>query len=210
MFNATPDLQQLLTAFRPKILRHMRRFVDAFEAEDLTQTALVKVADGLRNFRENSSLSTWIHRIATNVALDHLRGRSARAAAMLAPLSESIDQSEPVSGRHHGIAEGEAVSVETTLIRREMNECIDQYIEELPESYRAVMVLGEIEGFANKEIAEALGLSVDTVKMRLHRARQQLKNRMANECQFYRDDRNQVACERRHSVNQSHRVATQR
>ena len=86
-------------------------------------------------------------------------------------------------------------SIETSLIRKEMNECIRDFIENLPESYRTVIVLSELEGLKNNEVAEVLGITVDTVKIRLHRARARLKRELDAGCNFYRDERNELACD---------------
>jgi RNA polymerase sigma-70 factor, ECF subfamily len=62
-------------------------------------------------------------------------------------------------------------------------------------SYRSVLILREQEGLTNQEIADALGLSVNTVKIRLHRARARLRKELGSGCDFYRDDRNEFACQ---------------
>jgi RNA polymerase sigma-70 factor (ECF subfamily) len=78
-----------------------------------------------------------------------------------------------------------------------MNSCIREYIEQLPEDYRAVLVLSEVEGLKNLEIAEILGVSLYTVKIRLHRARARLKERLGSHCNFYLDERSELACDRK-------------
>ena len=74
---------------------------------------------------------------------------------------------------------------------------MDEFVDRLPANYRAVLVLSEIEGFANREIAEITGLSLETVKIRLHRARLKLHAALEHGCTIQRDDRNEVACDRR-------------
>jgi len=76
-----------------------------------------------------------------------------------------------------------------------MNKCIRDFVEKLPENYRTVVVLSELEGLINNEIAEILGVSLDTVKIRLHRARVKLKKELETHCSFYRDERNELACD---------------
>jgi RNA polymerase sigma-70 factor (ECF subfamily) len=78
-----------------------------------------------------------------------------------------------------------------------MNSCIREYIEQLPEDYRAVLVFSEVEGLKNLEIAEILGVSLYTVKIRLHRARARLKERLGSHCNFYLDERSELACDRK-------------
>jgi RNA polymerase sigma-70 factor (ECF subfamily) len=76
-----------------------------------------------------------------------------------------------------------------------MNDCIRNFVEKLPENYKTVLVLSELEGLQNQEIAEILGLTLDTVKIRLHRARGKLKKELETHCNFYRDERNELACD---------------
>ena len=76
-----------------------------------------------------------------------------------------------------------------------MNECILGVVEKLPENYRTVVVLSELEGFKDDEIAEILGVSIHTAKIRLHRARARLKKDLEIHCNFYRDERNEFACD---------------
>ncbi len=76
-----------------------------------------------------------------------------------------------------------------------MNECIRSFIEKLSPDYKAVIVLSELEGFKNKEITDILQISLDIVKIRLHRARANLKKELEANCSFYRDKRNILACD---------------
>jgi RNA polymerase sigma-70 factor, ECF subfamily len=78
-----------------------------------------------------------------------------------------------------------------------MSACIRDFIERLPENYKTVMVLNEIEAFKNDEIAAILELSLDTVKIRLHRARERLRQDLERGCNFYRDESAELACDRK-------------
>jgi len=78
-----------------------------------------------------------------------------------------------------------------------MSACIREFVDYLPESYKMVMVLSEMEGFKNPEIAAILGVSLDTVKIRLHRAREKLRNDLKEGCSFYRDESTGLACDRK-------------
>ena len=88
-----------------------------------------------------------------------------------------------------------APSLETEIIKKEMNECIRGFIDKLPEDYKAVFVLSELEGLKNQEIAVKLGVSLDTVKIRMHRARIKLKKELRKNCNLYRNDENELACD---------------
>jgi RNA polymerase sigma-70 factor, ECF subfamily len=179
--------QAIHDRFRSRILRYLSRLVGDAEAEDLTQSVMLKVSEALPGFRGHSSLSTWIYRIATNAALDRLRLKTGQA----------LSETELESGDGEVPAAGQARSAETTAIRGEMNDCIREFIERLPENYKAVMLLSEIEGFKNDEIALRLGLSLDTVKIRLHRGRDRLRKDLASGCSFYRDECDELACDRK-------------
>ena len=173
--------------FRPRVLRYVTRLVGEAEAEEVTQSVMLKVNEGLSRFRGDSSVSTWIYRIATNTAMDKLRQEA------IQPLSDAgyefDDDDLPPAAR--------GPSVETTAIREEMSACISEFVARLPENYKAVMVLSELEGFTNGEIAAILGVTLDTVKIRLHRAREKLRKDLEAGCNFYRDERAEFACDRK-------------
>ncbi len=88
-------------------------------------------------------------------------------------------------------------STEVRVIREEMNGCIREIIATLPETYRSVIVLSELEGFKDAEIADIIGLRLQAAKIRLHRARTRLKKELKTACIFYRDERNECACDRK-------------
>jgi RNA polymerase sigma-70 factor (ECF subfamily) len=185
------EFQEIYKTFAPKMVRYLARLVGEYEAEDLAQEVMVKVSRGLKDFEGKASLSTWIYRIATNTGLDRLRSRSFQREALdIAPENDEgkVRDKDPWTGENK-------LSLESSLIRKEMNECIRGIVERLPENYRAVLVLSEMEEFMNAEIAEVLGVSVDTVKIRLHRARTMLKKELESKCNFYRDERNELACD---------------
>ena len=85
------DFESIHTAFRPRIHRYLTRLVGMQDAEDLTQEVFFKISQGLRAFRRESQLSTWIYRIATNVAIDRRRSSSYRQSTRSTPLNESAE-----------------------------------------------------------------------------------------------------------------------
>ncbi len=186
--------QQVYDEYQARIFRYLTRMVGKDEAEDLTQEVFVKIGQALETFRGESGLSTWIYRIATNAALDKLR-------RPLNCLSDEKSLSvEPIEDAREdeNIWTGElADSTEQRVIRQEMNECIREIISTLPEAYRIVIVLGELEGLNDSEIADILGLTLPATKIRLHRARARLKKELTRACTFYRDDRQEFACDRK-------------
>lgn len=183
--------------FRDRILRYLTRMVGENDAEDLTQEVFAKVSQALKAFRGESQLSTWVYQIATNVALDKLRRPSPRRENGQGLPVEAIAESEADKDTWTG---EEKASTEQRLIRQEMNGCIREIIATLPENYRTVIVLSEMEGLRDGEIADILGLSLQAAKVRLHRARARLKKELSTACVFYRDDRNELACDRKNAL----------
>lgn len=107
------EFQAVHDRFRSRVLHYLTRFVGEGEAEDLTQSVMLKVNEGLPNFRGNSSLSTWIYRIATNAALDRLRGKTSLPVTEMEVESDDRDAPEWL----------QTPSTETAAIRDEMNAC---------------------------------------------------------------------------------------
>ena len=165
-----------IAALRPRLVRYLARLVGAQDAEDLAQTALLKATEALADFRGDARFSTWVYRIATNAALERLRKPHCIEDAALEAL---------------------APSAEATATRAQMNSCIRGYVEQLPASYRAVVVLSELEGFTNQEIARILGISLESVKIRLHRGRAKLRAALGAGCTLSRDGTDELACERK-------------
>jgi RNA polymerase sigma-70 factor (ECF subfamily) len=189
------DFRKIHDDFWPKILRYLTRLVGEHDAEDLTQEVFVKINHALRSFRGESQLSTWIYRIATNAAVDRLRSPSFQHTVQRGVSVVSIAESEIARGGIDTWRAEEAPLAETSVIRTEMNECIRGFVENLPADYRTVLVLSELEGVRNSDIAEIVGITLDTVKIRLHRARVKLKKELEANCSFYRDERNELACD---------------
>lgn len=181
------DFVKIHADFRPKILRYLTRMVGEQDAEDLTQEVFVKIDRALRSFRGECKLPTWIYRIATNAALDKLGSPSYQRAiqARLSRDSIGTDEAEPNEAEivDQDVWTGEKKpSLETTIMRDEMNACVRDRLAHLPAEYRAVLVLSDMEELPNSEIAKVVGVSVDAVKIRLHRARARLKKDIMTYC----------------------------
>ena len=191
----TKSFTEIYNDFFPKIKRYLTRLHREDEAEDLTQLVFEKVNRNLENFRGESKLSTWIYRIATNVVRDRVKSTSYQRSTIgsLAPLSLDLLGTNEIAA----ISKDRLPSPEHSIIREEMGECVKEFIYRLPPDYSTVIILNEIEGFTNTEIAEILQISLDTVKIRLHRARAKLRARLTGGCDFYQDDRSELACDRK-------------
>ena len=191
MTTPAPAFREVYAMLYPKIERYLSNLVGKDEAEDLAQTVFLKVHDGLKDFRGEAKVSTWIYRIATNVAADRTRSasfrESRRSDADLLKVAEAEDSNVWTREK--------TPAVDQELVRREMTACIRSIVEQLPETSRAVILLSEFEGMKNREIAEVLGITLDTVKIRLVRGRAKLRDELQNQCNFYRDERNELACD---------------
>lgn len=186
--------QRLYDANHDRLHRFLARAAGPQEAEDLTQIVFTKAAKSLSTFRGDAQTSTWLYRIAANVVSDWLRGRSmleAKATIQLPDMPEERAR-DPAAGSP---AQQGQTSPEQELIRDEMRDCIRRLIGELPDKYRTVLVLGELGGFSNDEIARALGISRGNAKVMLHRARAKLKSTLEVHCDFSRNEENELVCE---------------
>ena len=141
------------------------------DADDAWQDALLCVFRKAEMFAESSKLSTWLHRITVNACLMKLRSQRRRHEVEMDDLLPRFDQ----SGHHaRGVAawnEEPLTNAETSETRKQVRACIDQ----LPETYRTVLLLRDIEEMDTEEVAELLGCTTNCVKTRLHRARQALR-----------------------------------
>ncbi len=183
------DFDSIYKEFQPKIHRYLNNLIGENDALDLTQTVFLKVSKSLVSFREESSLSTWIFRIATNSALDH--------AASSESKQKGVEQLLDDEGSIDDFPNTGFMGAAQECIRREMNSCIRGVVDQLPESYRTVLILSDFEEISNVEIVAILDLSLDTVKIRLHRARAALRKLLESQCSFYHDEQSELMCDRK-------------
>lgn len=189
------EFKKIHDMYRQKIFRYLSNLIDEYEAEDLTQEVFARVSKNLETFRGESQISTWIYRIATNLAIDRIRYCTLpfvdlhnRAEITSLDADDNIEDINIWTGE-------KPYSAEQKLIRIEMSECIRSCLENLPECFRVVLVLSESEGFKNRDISKIMGITLDTVKIRLHRARLLLRKEIEKNCRLFRDERNELACE---------------
>ena len=191
---AIPDYKFLrdMTAFREPIYRYVLSMVrDAAEAEDLTQETFLRAHAKLPTLDDPAKLSPWLYRIATNVSYDRFRQASYRNRPQ--SLDGTADGDSGAS-RTEAVADP-APRLDKVMEQKEMSTCVQQYLEGLSDSYRAVILLHDVEGLTNPEIADMLGASLATVKIRLHRAREKLRAALSEGCLFTFDELGVFVCE---------------
>jgi RNA polymerase sigma-70 factor (ECF subfamily) len=170
----TPE--QVFHDYAPRVYNLARRMLgnDA-DAEDVTQDVLLQVVRKLDTFRGDADFATWLHRVTVNLALAH-RGKRARRQEH--EVHDPLMQFE-ADGHHAGPVRPWSLAAERQALDRERQQLIEKAIAQLPEMYRDVYVLADVEGMGNPEIADILGLSVAAVKSRLHRARLMMRHALA-------------------------------
>jgi RNA polymerase sigma-70 factor (ECF subfamily) len=186
------EFKEIYEEFQPKILNYLARLMGPNEAEDMAQVVFAKVSRGLASFKGQSKLSTWVYRIATNTAIDRLRSSAHSQASGRTPLEDSAE----VANDTPTITQADT-STDQKVIRKEMSECVREYVDRLPPDHRTVLVLKELEGFKNREIADILQITLENVKVRLHRAKARLKQELDDGCEFYQNEEGALACDRK-------------
>jgi len=148
--------------YRHVYTQALRIVGDRHEAEDVAQEAYLRVFRGLAGFRGEAQFETWLYRIVANAAITYLRRKGRFGDLTLDREDGSVEVPAPVR------------VAEEAADREELSEALAS----LPVSLRAVVVLKDVYGLPHKEIAELLGTTEGAVKVRLHRARRRLKDRL--------------------------------
>ncbi|MFQ5504372.1 MAG: RNA polymerase sigma factor [Planctomycetota bacterium] len=168
---------ELLDAYQGRVYRMITRMLSRNRetAEDLTQEVFLRVFRGIPEFQGDSSFSTWIYRITTNVCISELRARKAMkrdkpTLSLDAPIGGAGEEGS-LRMNPESPAPDPAVQVE----RAELFEACRRAIEALPTLWRVILTLRDLEGRSYEEISEVLELPIGTVRSRLHRARSKVR-----------------------------------
>ena len=149
-------------------------------ADDLVQETFIKIQENLDSLRDPEKISSWIFRIAYHLCQDHFR-----------ILKKSSSQEDI----HDALVTLQDSSIQEELEQGEMSRCVQDKLSLLPEALRSVIIFSDIMDFSHQEIADILGLTVQNVKVRLHRARKKFKAILERECTFEVDERSVLVCE---------------
>lgn len=181
-------LEARLVPFRSQVQRHILAMVgDQAEAEELTQDTYARALERIGQLRDPKAALAWLYRIATTVSLDRLRQRR--------PPTVALDEAA-LSGDREGAAHRKhEPSLLDALEQSEMSECVQGYLAALPDDYRVAILLHDAHGLTNPEIAELLGCSLATAKIRVHRARARLRETLDAACSFEIDERGVLVCD---------------
>ena len=170
--------EQLVRSASGRLLAAARRLLrNEEDARDAVQNAFIRAFQSLSRFREESRVSTWLHRIVVNECLMRLRSRGNAEE----PSIEELMPAFVADGHQTRDTVDWSEAADEALERAETAALIRRKIDELPDSYRTVLIMRDIEEMSNAEIAEILGVSPNVVKVRLHRARQALRTLLERE-----------------------------
>ena len=164
---------QLVSKYQRQVYNHCQRMVnDEEESYDLTQEVFLRVFRNIKNYQHNYSFYTWLYRITVNCCIDYLRKRKRQPANVSLSQGYRNDRNEPGPDQDYP---DEKFVPDKMALNRELNQILNDAIGKLSEKLRVIIILKEIEGFSYDEIAEILVCSRGTVKSRLFRARERLK-----------------------------------
>lgn len=137
------------------------------EAEEIVQETFLHACSHITDFEQRSRLPTWLHRIVANTALMHLRHKNLDASSL-----------EEVQEQGTEKAASEELTPDAQVLDQELRKALHEAVEQLPETLRTPFFLRTVEGRSTREAAQQLNISEGTLKVRLHRARQELRKRM--------------------------------
>lgn len=169
--------EQLVERFGDRVYRLAMRITGSREdAEEAAQDALWTAARKIQMFKGESAFGSWIYRITANAAYQKLRTRKQKSAEIaLDDVLPSLDG----DGRHFEPMDDWSNRVDERALQGELRQVLQEAIDGLPADYRTALVMHDVEGLSNPDIAETLGLSLPAVKSRVHRSRLYVRKRLA-------------------------------
>jgi RNA polymerase sigma-70 factor (ECF subfamily) len=174
--DAPEAMEDLVERFANRVYRLALRITGSHEdAEEVTQDALWTAARKVSTFKGDSAFGSWLYRITANAAYMKLRSRRSRAHEI------AMDDVMPaLEGGHFEPMDDWSPRVDEEALNGELRRILEEAIDELPAEYRTALVLHDVEGLSNPDIAETLGISLPAVKSRVHRSRLFLRKRLAD------------------------------
>ena len=169
--------EQLVERYGDRVYRLAVRITGSNEdAQEAAQDALWTAARKIHTFKGESAFGSWLYRFTANAAYQKLRARRSRAREIgLDDVLPALD----VDGRHFEPMDDWSNRVDERALQGELREVLERAIDGLPPDYRTALVLHDVEGLSNPDIAEALGISLPAVKSRVHRSRLYVRKQLA-------------------------------
>lgn len=170
-------VERLVERYADRVYRLAVRITGSSEdAEEVAQDALWTAGRKIHMFKGDSAFGSWLYRITANAAYMKLRSRRAKAREIaLEEVLPALDG----DGAHFEPMDDWSRRVDERTLQGELREVLERAIAELPTDYRTALVLHDVEGMSNPDIAEALGISLPAVKSRVHRSRLYLRKRLS-------------------------------
>lgn len=175
---AAPEAPEMLVdTYGDRVYRLTYRITGSNEdAEEATQDALWTAARKIASFKGESQFGSWLYRIAANAAYQKLRTRRSKGREIaLDDVLPALD----TDGLHFEPMDDWTPRVDDNAVNGELREVLEQAIAELPPDYRTALVMHDVEGMPNPDIAETLGISLPAVKSRVHRSRLFVRKKLA-------------------------------
>jgi RNA polymerase sigma-70 factor (ECF subfamily) len=170
-------VEQLVERYADRVYRLALRITGSREdAEEAAQDALWTADRKIHTFKGDAAFGSWLYRVTANAAYMKLRARRAKSHEI--PLEDVMPVLDG-DGAHFAPMEDWSERVDERALQGELRRVLESAIDELPPDYRTVLVLHDVEGLPNPEIAEALGLSLPAVKSRIHRSRLFLRRKLS-------------------------------
>ena len=164
----------LVTRYQNKLVNYLNRLIHDYEmAVDLAQEAFIRVYRNANRYKGEYQFSTWLYRIATNLAIDEMRRRERKGRFFFYNVKESFQQDDGTRS-----LPDLRYSPEKSLDRTEKLERLQAAIDSLPEKYRFAFILKEVQELSYQEISKVLRISLGTVKSRIHRAKILLRGKL--------------------------------
>lgn len=183
--SATSHVAEEMEQHRARVTRYIHYLVrNSAEAEDLAQETFLRAHRQRSSLRDPTALESWLYQIASHVCIDRLRQRARGRPREVDTAVEELPLNDADNPSPFKIVQ-----------QTEMSECVQSYVSELSDGYKAVLLFHDADGLTAEEIAQLLHVPLTTVKMRLHRARRQLQAALDNGCAFGRDERGVFICE---------------
>ncbi|HMO37054.1 MAG TPA: sigma-70 family RNA polymerase sigma factor [Gemmatales bacterium] len=165
-----------LQAYVPRIQGILRKYIyNESDIQELSQDVVLRALEKLPSFRGEASLNTWLHRIATNTALMFRRRKKMQnRIEEKKPIEELLETHAPSNPSRQSLTPDDITSRKATTL------ALRRAVQNLPEKYRNVVILADMEDMPNEDVARKLKLSLPAVKSRLHRARKMIRDQIIN------------------------------